>query len=353
MVSLSLSPWRHWCRKCQTSLSLSLCVSLCVCLCLPPPPDISLFYFLTKTPTLGIETHPCRTAFVTFQCVSSLLFLKSSMAPRRLSLVAHCLVACASRLDLSHCCTYQLFGTTDQVRRKTSTRQGQADTTAAPTINTPRALSGVPLSAGTDHRENSSGNHDRETIWSPQLEGWRQREAQQQPPQQHHQRTERRQRKQWNPTAAPGGENSGQHRPARRPSSAAGRAWSFDVAGPLARAAGNRTRLSAGRAVSTSCSPVRLRRSSTSTTVRPARGEGRTERGSVVGTEVGRFGNGDGSGGSCIGGGGGNCRVAFARRKTKVSGQGVVDRGAGSERLLGGNGFFSPSRDGRRIRLLK
>lgn len=192
----------------------------------------------------------------------------------------------------------------------------------------------------------SPSSHSHEMRWSPQLDAWSQGEAKQH-------RTGEQQKKERKPAAAPGGENSGQHQPARRPSSATGgRAWPFDAARSLAPAAGNRSRLYAGHAVSTSCSPVRLRRgSASSTAVRPAGGERPIKRGSVVvGTGVRGFysgsrrGDGDHTSSS----------FAFAR-KTKLSGQGVPDGGIESERLLlGGKGFFSPSRDERqRVRLLR
>lgn len=165
----------------------------------------------------------------------------------------------------------------------------------------------------------SSGSHCRNKHWSPELDGWSQREAQKQ-------QTEERQWKEGNTSATPGGESLGHHQAAPRPSSAAGgRAWPFDVAGPLASAARYRTRPYTGRAVSTSCSPVRLRRSSTSAiAVRPARGERSNKRGSViVGTGREGFENGARYG---AGRAGGNSNITFAR-DTKLSGQGVPDRG--------------------------
>ncbi len=128
----------------------------------------------------------------------------------------------------------------------------------------------------------------------------------------------------------------------RRPASAAGRASFSELADPSASVGGSRTRMWAGaRAVSMSCPPVRLRRSRTSIAMRPARGQEFAQQRRAIG----RLGKGIS---------GVNSRVDLGGRSSpKVSGRAVVGRLFGSERSSGGRGFFSPSREGGRIRLLR
>lgn len=220
------------------------------------------------------------------------------------------------------------FGSEDRARGGSAPTQAPVDTTATPRASAP----GIPPSAGAENLGNPfSGSLDLEGYCPP-------------PTDKHHQQREKHyHRRRGAPEVLK--ESWDNHRRARRPSSATGVVSSSEDILPLAPVEGPRKICSVGRAVSTSCSPVRLRRGSMSTTastteVRSARHGRYGRRSSVVGTGGGRFGSGGGS------------EVEFAR-SSNTSKWGAADRGVGSERLSGGVGFFSPSRDGGRIRLLK
>lgn len=194
--------------------------------------------------------------------------------------------------------------------------QAQANTAWTAMASPP----GIPLSARAEYRGNRfSSSLGLEGSCAPENE------------KQHLKRELQRHRRK---------ESSDNRRRARRPSSATDLVSCSEDTAPLAHV----SRFSIGRAVSTSCSPIRLRRGSVSTTTTtelwPARHEGYSRRRSSVSVRVGKFGSG------------GRSEVEFAR-SWNTSRRGAAGREVGIERLSGGLGFFSPSRDGGRIRFLK
>lgn len=250
------------------------------------------------------------------------------MAPLRLWLVAHSLNQLPALLALVPPGPHrQYFGSNDRVRRGSPPAQTQVDTTATP--RAPPRGNNSPSSCAQyrgSSFSSSSSSLGLEESCPPQTEKQRQQRKKQ------HRR--RRVSPRWK-------ESWDNHRHARRPFSATNPLSSSKDMTPLAPVEGPGKRVFVGRAVSTSCSPVRLRRSSASTAaaaeVRPAGNEGHARRGGVAG----------------IGGGGGS-EVVLARSSTDISRRGAASGGVGTERLSGGMvGFFSPSGDRMRVRLLK
>ena len=190
----------------------------------------------------------------------------------------------------------------------------------------------MPFSAGVGNQETCFSA--REASWPPQSEGRRRREGVQ-----HHQLVGDLCPSERGAAAGPAGESLERYRRTGRPASAAGQAsFSGLAAAPLAAMEGSRTRVLAGRAVSMSCSPIRLRRSRSSLTTRPAHSESRAQQSTAISTF-----------GSDID----KCGAGFFGEGSKASGRAAVDRMFRTERSLGGRGFFSPSREGGRVRLLK
>lgn len=196
-------------------------------------------------------------------------------------------------------------------------------------IHASRALApGALRSMGAEYRDSSIGSLGSDTSWLQPMDGRARSGA-------------LRDLRPWTErdlnlpssavgnTTTPRGEHEARRRHARRPTSATGWESSSNATVPVT---GTPTRLSVGRAVSTSCSPVRERRGNTSTGVWPHRREGGNARGNVVGSRGGMSRD--------IG------KTDFGRTQKGL--------GGGVEISCGGVGFFSPySRDGRRASFLK
>lgn len=104
-----------------------------------------------------------------------------------------------------------------------------------------------------------------------------------------------------------------------------------------------------GRAESTSCSPVRLRRGCVSTANPTAEARSaRNEEGWYA-----RQSSAVSAGGGKFGSGGGSEVELVPSSSTSRRGAAAADRGGAGERLSGGMGFFAPFREGGRVQLLK
>lgn len=276
---------------------------------------------LSTYPSSSVNSNVVREVYYSFP--------QSSIPCHQFAVSAHCSPPSFPVLLGLDPPPWQCFSSEDHlVWRELAPTQAQANTNTM----TPRASPpGIPRSAGAEYRGSFfSSSLDLEEPCLPQTEKPNQQ-------QRHRRRGTPHRKESWD----------NNHRRARRPSSASGLASSSEDRGPLAPVERSRKRFSTGRAESTSCSPVRLRRGGMSATtataeIRPARNEGlyARRRRSVVSAGGRRFGSGGGS------------EAEFAR-SSNTSRRGAAGRGVGSERLSGGMGFFSPSRDGGRVRLLR